>query len=45
MELKKYTLGELMDVKRGASLAGEYYATFGDYIRRYNVFNYSYIQL
>ena len=25
MELKKYKLGELLDVKRGASLAGEYY--------------------
>lgn len=33
MELKKYKLGELMDVKRGASLAGEHYATSGDYIR------------
>ena len=26
MELKKYKLGEILDVKRGASLAGEYYA-------------------
>ena len=33
MGLKKYKLGELLDVKRGASLAGEYYATSGDYIR------------
>ena len=33
MELKKYKLGELLDVKRGASLAGEYYATTGNYIR------------
>ena len=33
MELKKYKLGELMDVKRGASLAGEHYATSGEYIR------------
>ncbi len=27
MEYKKYKLGELLDVKRGASLAGEHYAT------------------
>ena len=33
MELKKYKLGELLDVKRGASLAGKYYATTGNYIR------------
>ncbi|MBQ3657431.1 MAG: restriction endonuclease subunit S [Bacteroidales bacterium] len=33
MELKKYKLGEILDVKRGASLAGEYYATQGEYIR------------
>jgi len=33
MELKKYKLGELLDVKRGASLAGEYYSTSGNYIR------------
>ena len=33
MELKKCKLGELLDVKRGASLAGEYYATTGNYIR------------
>ena len=33
MELKKYKLGELLDVKRGASLAGDYYATEGEYIR------------
>ena len=33
MELKKYRLGELLDVKRGANLAGEYYATSGNYIR------------
>ena len=33
MELKKYKLGELLDIKRGASLAGEYYATTGNYIR------------
>lgn len=33
MELKRYKLGELLDVKRGASLAGEYYATEGEYVR------------
>lgn len=33
MELHKYKLGELLDVKRGASLAGEFYATKGKYIR------------
>lgn len=33
MQLKKYKLGELLDVKRGATLAGEYYATSGNYIR------------
>ena len=33
MQLKKYRLGELLDVTRGASLAGEYYATEGKYIR------------
>ncbi len=33
MELKKYRLGELIDVTRGTSLGGEHYATKGDYIR------------
>lgn len=33
MKLTKYKLGELLDVKRGASLAGEYYATEGEYVR------------
>lgn len=33
MELKKYKLGELTQVTRGASLGGEYYATQGNYIR------------
>ena len=33
MKLQKYKLGELLDVKRGASLTGEYYATSGKYIR------------
>ena len=33
MELRKYKLGELLDVRRGASLAGEFYATEGKYIR------------
>jgi type I restriction enzyme S subunit len=32
-ELNKYTLGELIDVTRGASLSGEYYSTSGEYIR------------
>lgn len=27
MELKKYKLGEILDVTRGASLSGEFYAT------------------
>ncbi|MBR0073487.1 MAG: restriction endonuclease subunit S, partial [Bacteroidales bacterium] len=33
MELKKYKLGEIIDVTRGASLSGEHYATEGKYIR------------
>ena len=33
MELKKYKLGEILDVTRGASLNGEFYATEGEYIR------------
>ena len=33
MELKKYKLGEILDVTRGASLGGEFYATEGEYIR------------
>lgn len=33
MELKEYKLGELLDVTRGASLSGEYYATEGEHIR------------
>ena len=33
MELKKYKLGKILDVTRGTSLSGEYYATEGDYIR------------
>ena len=33
MELKKYKLGEILDVTRGASLSGEHYAIEGDYIR------------
>lgn len=32
-KLKKYKLGELIDVCRGTSLSGEYYATEGDLIR------------
>ena len=33
MKLKKYKLGEILDVTRGASLSGEFYATEGEYIR------------
>ena len=33
MELKKYKLGEILDVTRGANLSGEFYATEGEYIR------------
>ena len=33
MELKKYKLGELLDITRGASLSGEFYSTEGEYIR------------
>ena len=33
MELKKYKLGDLVQITRGASLGGEYYATQGNYIR------------
>ena len=33
MEMKKYKLGELMEVTRGMSLCGEYYATEGDLMR------------
>ena len=33
MDLKKYKLGEILEVKRGASLSGEFYATEGKYIR------------
>ena len=33
MKLTRYKLGELIDVRRGASLSGEYYATEGDLIR------------
>ena len=31
--MKKYKLGELINVKRGMSLSGEYYATEGNLIR------------
>ncbi len=31
--MKKYKLGELLDVTRGASLSGEYYSTEGEFIR------------
>ena len=33
MQLKKYTLGELMEVTRGTSLSGEYYSAKGNLIR------------
>ena len=33
MKLKKYKLGDLVQITRGASLGGEYYATQGNYIR------------
>lgn len=33
MKLTKYKLGDLVEVKRGASLAGEHYAAEGKYIR------------
>ena len=33
MELREYKLGELLDVTRGASLSGEYYAKEGELIR------------
>jgi type I restriction enzyme S subunit len=33
MGLKKYKLGELIEVSRGASLSGEFYATEGEYVR------------
>lgn len=33
IELQKIKLGEVLDVKRGMSLSGDYYATEGDYIR------------
>lgn len=33
MELNEYKLGELLNVTRGASLSGEYYATKGERIR------------
>ncbi len=33
MELKEYKLGQLLDVTRGTTLSGAYYATEGKYIR------------
>lgn len=33
MKLTKYKLGEILDVTRGTSLSGEFYATEGEYIR------------
>ena len=33
MKLTRYKLGEILNVTRGASLSGEFYATEGKYIR------------
>lgn len=33
MELNKYKLGDLLEVTRGASLSGEFYATEGEFVR------------
>lgn len=33
MKLTRYKLGEILNVTRGASLSGEFYATEGEYIR------------
>ena len=33
MKLKKYKIGDLVQVTRGASLGGEFYATQGNYVR------------
>ncbi|MCD8291706.1 MAG: restriction endonuclease subunit S, partial [Prevotella sp.] len=33
MNLRKYKLGEILDITRGASLSGEFYSTYGEYIR------------
>ena len=33
MELKRYKLGDILDVTRGASLSGKYYSTEGIYVR------------
>ena len=33
MQFTKYKLGDLIDVTRGASLSGEYYAEEGEFIR------------
>ena len=33
MNLKKYKLGELVEVTRGASLSGQYYSESGEYVR------------
>lgn len=33
MNFKKYKLGEILNVTRGASLSGEFYTTEGEYIR------------
>ena len=33
MKMNKVKLGDILDVKRGASIKGEFYATEGDMIR------------
>ena len=33
MKLTQYKLGQLLNITRGASLSGEYYATEGEHIR------------
>lgn len=41
MKLKEYKLGDLLEVTRGASLAGEYYSTEGKY-KRITLGNFNY---
>ena len=41
MKLKEYKLGDLLEVTRGASLAGENYATEGKY-KRITLGNFNY---
>ena len=39
MKLKKYKLGELIEVTRGQSLSGEYYSTNGKLMSRASWYN------